>query len=150
MSDSTYYLATCQQGLQFFPDRLAALAEMRRALRPVGRLGIAVWCDVEDCLPFAALSTALEQVLGTETARVVEMGPWGFGDADSLAGVVKDSGFTNVNVRRRESPLIFEVALPDCCSRFAPRQWPRLCSASRIRTLGARLGGRRSHSADHL
>lgn len=108
VSDSTYDLATCQQGLQFFPDRLAALAEMRRALRPGGRLGIAVWCDVEDCPPFAALSTALEQVLGTETARSYEMGPWGFGDADSLAGVVKDSGFTNVNVRRCELPLIFE------------------------------------------
>ena len=29
----------CQQGLQFFPDRLAALGEMRRALKPRGAPG---------------------------------------------------------------------------------------------------------------
>lgn len=32
----------CHQGLQFFPDRLAALAEMRRALKPGGVLAVAV------------------------------------------------------------------------------------------------------------
>jgi ubiquinone/menaquinone biosynthesis C-methylase UbiE len=38
----------CQQGLQFFPDRLAALSEMRRALKPGGQLAIAAWSHIED------------------------------------------------------------------------------------------------------
>jgi ubiquinone/menaquinone biosynthesis C-methylase UbiE len=106
--DDSFDLVTCQQGLQFFPDRPAALAEMRRALRPSGQLGIAVWCAIEDCPPFAALATALGRVLGVETADAYEGGPWGFSDSDSLARLVNDSGFTNVKVRRYELPLVFE------------------------------------------
>lgn len=106
--DDAFDVATCQQGLQFFPDRRAALAEMRRALRPGAQLGIAVWCAIEDCPPFAALKTALGQVLGSETAATYEAGPWGFSDPDSLAQLVKDSGFTDVKVRRSELPLVFE------------------------------------------
>jgi SAM-dependent methyltransferase len=106
--EDSFDVVTCQQGLQFFPDRPAALAEMRRALRPGGTLGVAVWCDIEDCPPFAALQTALGNVLGTKVADAYEAGPWGFGDADALARLVRDSGFENVDVRRYELPLLFE------------------------------------------
>jgi SAM-dependent methyltransferase len=108
VADDAFDLVTCQQGVQFFPNRPAALAEMRRALRPAGQLGIAMWCDLEDCPPFAALASALGQVLGTETAEAYRAGPWGFGDSASLLQLVEDSGFTNVNVRRCELPVVFE------------------------------------------
>jgi ubiquinone/menaquinone biosynthesis C-methylase UbiE len=108
VADESFDVVTCQQGLQFFPDRPAALAEMRRALRPGGRLGIAVWADIKDCPPFAALAEALRSVLGDDVADTYEGGPWGFGDAESLARLVNDSGFANVEVRRHELPLIFE------------------------------------------
>jgi ubiquinone/menaquinone biosynthesis C-methylase UbiE len=106
--EDAFDAATCQQGLQFFPDRPAALAEMRRALRPGGTLGVAVWCTIEDCPPFAALKRALDHVLGTAAANAYEAGPWGFGDGEVLAQLVRDSGFTNVQVRRHELPLVFE------------------------------------------
>jgi SAM-dependent methyltransferase len=106
--DDAFDLVTCQQGVQFFPNRPAALAEMRRVLRPAGQLGIAVWCDLEDCPPFAALASALGQVLGAETAEAYRAGPWGFGDSASLLRLVVDNGFTNVSVRRCELPVVFE------------------------------------------
>jgi SAM-dependent methyltransferase len=106
--DDDFDLVTCQQGLQFFPDRSAALAEMRRVLKPGGRLGISVWCDIEDCPPFAALAAAVGEVLGPDAADTYQAGPWGFGDRDSLALVINDSGFNAVNVRRCEKPLVFE------------------------------------------
>jgi ubiquinone/menaquinone biosynthesis C-methylase UbiE len=108
VADEAFDVVTCQQGLQFFPDQPAALAEMRRALRPGGRLGVATWCSIADCPPFAALANALGQVLGGDTAKSYESGPWGFSDSDELARLVTDSGFTDVHVSKYELPLVFE------------------------------------------
>ncbi len=46
--DSSVDRVTCHQGLQFFPDRLAALTEVRRVLAPGGRLAVATWGRLED------------------------------------------------------------------------------------------------------
>jgi hypothetical protein len=81
---------------------------MRRVLRPGGKLGIVVWCDVEDCPPFSALANALEEVLGSEVAAAYRSGPWGFGDSSALARLANDGGFTDVEVRRYELPVVFE------------------------------------------
>jgi SAM-dependent methyltransferase len=108
VADDAYDVVTCQQGLQFFPDRPAALSEMRRALHPGGALGVAVWCDIVDCPPFAALKSAVGQVLGTDVADAYGAGPWGFGDAEALARLFSDSGFTDVDVRKCALPLVFE------------------------------------------
>src|SRR5438477_104942 len=39
LPDASFDIVYCQLGLQFFPDRPAALQEMRRVLAPQGRLG---------------------------------------------------------------------------------------------------------------
>jgi ubiquinone/menaquinone biosynthesis C-methylase UbiE len=106
--DDTFDLVTCQQGVQFFPDRSAALGEMRRALRHSGKLGIAVWCAIEDCPPFRALANALEQVLGRDVADAYKGGPWGLGDSATLSRLAIESGFTDVEVSRYELPVVFE------------------------------------------
>ncbi len=108
VADHTIDVVTCQQGLQFFPDRGKALAEMRRALRPGGKLGISVWCTAEDNPPFLALANALEEVLGAEVANTYKEGPWGFGDAAALVRLADVAGFTDVDVRRFELPIVFE------------------------------------------
>jgi SAM-dependent methyltransferase len=106
--DGVFDLVTCQQGLQFFPDRSAALVEMRRVLGPGGRLGIAVWCSIEDCPPFLALANALEEVLGTEVADAYKGGPWGLADSASMVQLANDGGFTDVEVRKYELPIVFD------------------------------------------
>ncbi len=106
--DDAFDLVTCQQGLQFFPDRTAALSDMRRVLRPGAQLGVAVWCGIEYCPPFAAMAVALGQVLGADAAKAYEAGPWGLGDSASLVRLVEDSGFKDVTVRRCELPVVFE------------------------------------------
>jgi ubiquinone/menaquinone biosynthesis C-methylase UbiE len=106
--DHAFDFVTCQQGLQFFPDRRAALAEMRIVLRPGGRLGIAVWCALEDCPPFLTLANALEKVLGKEVAGAYRSGPWGLPDSESLVRLADEAGLANVEVQRYELPVVFE------------------------------------------
>jgi len=75
--DASFDVVSCQQGLQFFADRPAALAEMRRALRPGGRIGVAVWKRIEECPPFAVLAEAIRKVAGDRLAGRYAGGPWG-------------------------------------------------------------------------
>jgi SAM-dependent methyltransferase len=102
-------LVSCQQGLQFFPDRRGALAEMRRAVRSGGRLGIAVWAGIELCPPFAAVRDAIHAVMGIEPAASYASGPWGLHAPSELTEMVISSGFTDVSVEEVRRPVRFEA-----------------------------------------
>jgi ubiquinone/menaquinone biosynthesis C-methylase UbiE len=91
-------LIFCQQGLQFFSDRLQALREMRRVLRSGGRLGISCWRSVEDSPPYAAIERALGRRL--EPARSA-LPRFALGDGDQLQRLIQDAGFREVRVHRR-------------------------------------------------
>jgi ubiquinone/menaquinone biosynthesis C-methylase UbiE len=81
----------CQQGLQFFPDKVAAAREMRRVLAPGGRLLVSAWRS-ED--PIAReLRLAAEAHVGPVADQ-----RWGFGDADAIRDLVEHTGFRDVRV----------------------------------------------------
>jgi SAM-dependent methyltransferase len=163
VADDSIDLVTCQQGLQFFPDRDAALAEMRRVLRPGGRLGIAVWCSIEDCPPFLALANALEKVLGTEVADTYKGGPWGLADSASLLRLANDAGFANVEVRKYELPVVFDggpsqllqtlraAAVAATLAKLSESDQAALASALEESSRGITVKGVvRSHTASHI
>jgi SAM-dependent methyltransferase len=106
--DGAFDLVLCQQGLQFFPDRLGALAEMRRALKPGGRAGVAVWCAIEECPFWDALATAVGWILGKESEIGFRSGPWGLPEADELMRLLEAADFDDVDVSRRALPAVFE------------------------------------------
>ena len=108
VADENFDVATCQQGVQFFPDRLAALAEMRRTLRPGGRIGIAVWKRIEESPPFAVLAEAIRAVAGDELAHRYARGPWGLPRADDLRALLERAGFKYVRVADRVLPVTFD------------------------------------------
>ena len=45
--EAEFGVVLCQFGLQFFPDPLGALREMRRVLAPSGRIGVSVFAEIE-------------------------------------------------------------------------------------------------------
>lgn len=55
--DAAFDVVLCQQGLQFMPDRPAAMAEMARVLAPNGRLAVSVWKSRPSAWRFAMLLT---------------------------------------------------------------------------------------------
>lgn len=108
LPDGDFDVVTCQHGLQFFPDRPAALAEMRRVLRRGGRLGVAVWCSIAECPPFDALADGIAEALGNPLATMYRAGPWAIPDADDVMSLVDRAGFADLTVARYELPLVFE------------------------------------------
>ena len=95
-AEAPFDVVVCQQGLQFFPDRPAAAAQMRRWLAPGGRLAVSTW-RADDEMP-----------LPRELRRVAErhLGPiadarYGYGDAGTLEQLLRGAGFADVQVRAR-------------------------------------------------
>lgn len=84
----------CQQGLQFFPDRLAALREMHRAVRPAGRVAVSTWRPDEEVPLCLELRHAAERHLGPVSDRRHSLG-----NADPLEGLLRDAGFRDVRSR---------------------------------------------------
>ena len=119
VADRSFDVAVCQQGLQFFPDRPAALAELHRALRPGGRLGIAVWSEIDDSPLFAAIYEALGEVVGHELADRYRAGPWGLPSADELGELIAAAGFADARVERRTVAVAFEGGAAQFASTLA-------------------------------
>jgi ubiquinone/menaquinone biosynthesis C-methylase UbiE len=103
VADEAFDAVTCQQGLQFYPDRAGALTEMHRALVPGGRIGIAVWTAIDESPPFGALAGALDE-LDPQLGALYRSGPWSLTSAQELRGLVEGAGFSDARVERHTLP----------------------------------------------
>jgi SAM-dependent methyltransferase len=117
----------CQHGLQFFPDRVAALTDMLRVTRPGGRLAVAVWAPIERSPIFAALAAGIGAVLGPDAAERYRGGPWAITDPDELRTLAARAGWHEVSVVSRELPIEFSHGAP------------QLVASLGITPLGARI-----------
>jgi len=113
--DGSFDVAFCQQGLQFFPDKPAALAEIRRVLNVDGKLKLTCWSAVS---PFnGALSDALAEHVG-ESASTKAKAPFSFRDGDVINKLIKSAGFAieahqKIVLERRFENLFEQImALP--------------------------------------
>ena len=114
--DSSVDIVTCQQGLQFFPDKTAALGEMRRALSDGGRAGVAVWTQVEDQI-FGHLRDALANVVSAEIAQRY-LGPFLLSGEDA-AEHARAAGFTDVQLERVTLPAVLPGGAQDLVDSLA-------------------------------
>ena len=105
--NAAFDVVVCQQGVQFFPDRARGLREMRRVLRPGGRLALTVWTAITDNPYSAALADALERHVSASAGSRARA-PFALPDAGELHGLVASAGFRNVRVR----PTIEMTRLP--------------------------------------
>lgn len=97
-ADASFDLVCCQQGLQFFPDRAAALGEMHRVLAPSGRLALSVWRRLEHQPFYTALTEALERYVSAQAAESLRAA-FTLGDAHELHALIAGAGFRDVHVR---------------------------------------------------
>ena len=92
--DGEFDVVTCQQGLQFFPDRARALSEMRR-VGAGGRIAVACWGPLDAQPGPSALARAAEAEI-PDVAGVASA-PFSLAGKD-LAELVSDAGFADVEL----------------------------------------------------
>ena len=92
----TFDLVFCLQGLQFLPDCTAGLAEIRRVMKPGGRLVAIVWNNIESC-------EGQYTVVQTLKRRNVDASPMlkanALGDASKLRSHAENAGFSDISIR---------------------------------------------------
>jgi len=100
----------CQQGLQFFPDKTAALAEMRRVLVPGGRALVSTWTAVEEQDLFGDVQASVASAWSAELGERYK-GPFSM-TGEEGAERAKAAGFANIELERVTLPVRLEGGAP--------------------------------------
>lgn len=108
LPDGAFDLVLCQQGLQFFSDRRAAVREMRRVLADSGRVAIDVWQALDRHPVYEALCAAEARHLGVPISEVAI--PWSLPDSRELRGLLGEAGFRRTVVVSRSLDAHFPSA----------------------------------------
>ncbi len=107
LPDGAFDVALCQMGLQFIPNKLGALREMRRVLAPGGRLVL----NLPGPTPplFAAMAEALGKHIGPQAASFVQI-VFSLHDEQELRELMKGAGFHEVDVQTARTTLTLPPA----------------------------------------
>lgn len=103
--DESYDVVLCREGLMFAFDPALAAAEMRRVLRPGGRLAIAVWGPRPSNPWLGLVFDAVAAQLGTPMPPPGLPGPFGLDDPNRLGDVLRAGGLVAVEVSELPTPL---------------------------------------------
>jgi ubiquinone/menaquinone biosynthesis C-methylase UbiE len=104
--DADFDAVLCQFALMFFDARPKALAEMRRVLRPGGRLAVAVWAPLEDAPAYAAVVALLDRMFGPAAGASLRA-PFVLGDPAQTVSLVTAAGFSDVRAVTHEGRARF-------------------------------------------
>ncbi len=101
--DERFDVVVCQQGLQFFPDRLTAARQMHRALEARGSLAVSTWRPDEEIALVRELRRVAERHLGAVVDR-----RHSFGEAGPLEALLREAGFRDVRSKTLSRTIRFK------------------------------------------
>lgn len=95
----SFNLAFSRFGVMFFADPAAAFANIRRALKPGGRLAFICWAPVpENEWVTVPMGAALQHMPRPEPMPPNAPGPFGLADPEFTMQVLRDAGFTAIDI----------------------------------------------------
>jgi SAM-dependent methyltransferase len=116
LPEAAFDVVMSRVGLIYFPDQARALAGMRRALRPGGRVAAIVYSTPERN-PFFSIPVAIIRRRAQLPPPLPgQPGPFSLGGAGVLAGALERAGFAHVRLRAVDAPLHLTSAAE--CVRF--------------------------------
>jgi SAM-dependent methyltransferase len=126
-------------GVMFFADPVAALMNLRRAMRRDGRLEWVVWRNLAENPWFTVpLQAVLPLLPPAQAADPLAPGPFAFADAVRVKDVLHSAGWRNVRVERHDAPLRIAAA-DDMATAAEIVTW--------VGPLARRLAGSRNNTA---
>jgi SAM-dependent methyltransferase len=97
-----------QFGVMFFSDPVAAFANLRRALKPGGRVAFACWRRIEDNPWFSIpLQEAKRFAPPPEPAPPDAPGPLAFADGNRVERILTEAGFSGIAIEPHDEDLFF-------------------------------------------
>lgn len=116
VEDEAFDAVISRVGLIYFPDQQGALAEMRRVLRPGGRVAAIVYSTPENNRFFSAPVGIIRRRAELGPPLPGQPGPFSLGGEGILAAAYEQAGFRDVQVQAVPSPLRMTSATE--CLRF--------------------------------
>lgn len=113
LPDASFDVALCSLGLMYLPDPARAVLEMRRVLRPGGRMVIAVWGERSQC-GWAALFPIVDAEVASEVCPLF----FQMGQKDTLARLCADTRLDAIEQHRITTTLTYIDADEACRAAF--------------------------------
>ena len=110
---ASFDVALCAFGLMFMPDPERAVLEMRRVVRPGGRIAIAAWGERARC-QWAESFPIIDAEVTTEVCPLF----FRMGQGEMLARACATAGFAAIEQRRLAVTMDYENAEQACCATF--------------------------------
>jgi ubiquinone/menaquinone biosynthesis C-methylase UbiE len=116
VEDASFDAVISRVGLIYFPDRQGALAEIRRVLRPGGRVAAIVYSTPERNRFFSVPVGIIRRRAELGAPLPGQPGPFSLGGEGVLADAYEQAGFRDVEIQAVPSPLRMASAAE--CLRF--------------------------------
>jgi SAM-dependent methyltransferase len=107
---ASFDVAVSRMGCMFFGDPAAAFANVGQALRPGGRLALAVWRELAANEWATAIDAALGETIAEELpdeSTGYSPGPFSLADPALITSLLEGAGFVDVSVDGLDVPVAF-------------------------------------------
>lgn len=114
--ENEFDLITCRFGAMFFADLPRALCEMRRVLKPGGRVAFAAWGSFDQ--PYFQTTV---QIIMRHTGAEIPPGAaamFKFGTPGTLSKALKEAGFATAHDEVRTVPWVWTESVPELWAYF--------------------------------
>jgi SAM-dependent methyltransferase len=129
---ATHDLVFSRFGVMFFDDPVRAFANIKKAIKPHGRLAFVCWRDVTENLwasaPFAA---AREYLPPQPPADPLAPGPYAFADGERVRNILARAGYRNVRIEKLDT-LVNMGPTPDEAAKQALNIGPLARAAAEL------------------